>query len=126
MKRFLSLSLLVVFFVSATGCDNSNTEDDPPAVIAPDLFQIDTSFFSTPASKSNPKLHFANGALRVWPVSLIVSASMILPAAVTGAALQDEPIFTDGAWRWESTASFNANTLTFGLVATPDGNGHNW
>jgi hypothetical protein len=55
-----------------------------------------------------------------------MTASLALPSAVTHAALQDTPEFTDGAWRWESVATFNANSITFGLAATPEGNGHNW
>ncbi len=126
MTRFLPLALLLLF-VSMSGCDNTNTEDEAPELISPDLFEIDTNFFnSQAASKSAPKENFVNGALRVWPVSLVMTASLALPAIVTNAALQDQAEFADGAWQWESVASFNSSSITFGLTATPDGNGHNW
>ena len=129
MKRLLSLSTALLVVASLAGCDNSNPEDEAPQLIAPDLFEVDTNFFSTAptaSAKVESKEHVINGALRVWPVSVVVSASLILPAAVTNAALQDEPEFVDGAWRWESTATFNANSVTFGLNAEPERNGHNW
>lgn len=127
MRRLLSLTTLVLVVASLSACDSGNPGDEAPALIAPDLFEIDTSLFATPAaSKVETKENFINAAVRVWPVSIVMTASLVLPAAVTNAALQDQPEFVDGAWRWESTATFNANTATFGLNAEPEGNGHNW
>lgn len=125
MLRFLQLSLVLALFVSVSGCDN-NGENDAPEVIAPDLFEVDTDFFSTPSAKNEAKTHFVASAVRVWPVSIVVSASLILPAAVTKAALQDTPEFSDGAYRWESSVAYNSTTATFGLHAVPAGSGHDW
>jgi hypothetical protein len=118
--------IVAALLLPISACDNAGSnEDEVPAVIPPDMFQVGTDLFS-----GNPKgaagINFAAGALRVWPVSLIVTAHMILPAAVTAAAVSTTPVFEDGAWKWVASTTNGAQSVQFTLLATPTNPGHDW
>jgi len=125
---------LAVLALTLTGCDSGGmgATDDPPSVPPPDAFELNTDLFSTPtpgsptAAKAGEYAHFANAALRVWPVSLLVKANLILPSAVTAAALQADPVVEDGTWTWDATADTLNQNVSFRLEGTPDGSTVAW
>ena len=120
------LVLGVVFLV--TGCDSSSSDGDAPPVIAPEAFVLDTELFSqdTSATKVQPGVHFTAAAFRVLPVSLIISANLVLPALIAQEALATDPFLEDGAWTWFALTSFNDQPYSFSLVGTPSGSVLEW
>lgn len=86
-----------------------------------DLFQTEDG------SKTMTRVHFTAGALRVWPVSVIINANLVVPVLVTAAALQDaEPEFRNGAWEWTTTTAIDNQTVAFTLRGNPDGSQVDW
>jgi hypothetical protein len=127
MIRRLSAALVLLVFFSLPGCDSNEPEELSPNVLSADVFTLDTGIFNnTTPAKSQAGPNFVAAAFRVWPVSVVLGAHLILPAAVTNAALQADPVFENGSWIWESTATFNNDGVTFTLEATPRTNGHDW
>ena len=120
------LVLGVVFLV--TGCDSSSSDGDAPPTIAPEAFVLDTELFSqdTSATKVQPGVHFTAAAFRVWPVSLIISANLVLPALIAQEALATDPFLEDGAWTWFALTSFNDQPYSFSLVGTPSVSALEW
>jgi hypothetical protein len=119
----IAASLLVV-----GACDNSDPGDEAPALFLDDTFELGTDFFDPSAQpKTAAGIHFGAAALRVWPVSLILTANLILPAAVTHAATQVDPVFEDDAWHWSTTTTaYGQQTISLDLSATPSSPGHDW
>lgn len=114
-------------FVAISGCDSSNSEDEAPDVIPSTVFALPVDLFNQSSSKSSmPGANFTAAALRVWPVSLLISANMIIPSLTTLQALNATPVFQDGAWVWTSSADNNGQAVAFTLSATRDGNTTNW
>lgn len=113
-----------------SGCDSQGDDGDngtPPALISENAFALQVDLFQPGSSKQiASKVNFAAAALRVWPVSILVSANLIVPVAVTAAALQDSPELVDGAWRWETTVLVADATVEFELSATPSGSNVDW
>lgn len=132
--RRYAIVLFGLALLTIAGCDGTgpNATDDPPDVLSPDAFSINTTLFSNQASgtartpKTGEYAHFTHAALRVWPVSLLVKANLILPAAVTAGALQADPVGEDGMWVWTATADTLSQNVTFRLEGTPDGDAVMW
>lgn len=117
---------LAVFLVA--GCDSSGADDDdaPPPMPAA-AFELQTGLFSeTPTTKANTVVNFTAAALRVWPMSLILTANLVVPVGVTGAALQADPKFIDGAWVWDMVTTVNGQPHEFALTGTIEGSSIDW
>lgn len=133
MKLSRNFLFAFLFVLSAglfsAGCDsqNSDDEDTPPELLSSEVFTIDTSLFSSGATKdAATKAHFFAAAFRVWPVSILINANLIIPSAITAAALQDTPEFIDGAWEWDTTTQVDESTVQFALSARPSGSIIDW
>lgn len=129
MPRFSRYALCVgVFVVVLAGCDSSREEDaTPPALLPADAFSLQTNLFQQEGSaKTSAGPNFTAAALRVWPVSVILSANLIIPVAVTVAALQVEPEQDGRTWIWTSTTRVNGQEATFTLTGTPQGTTIRW
>lgn len=137
----LSLALcLTLLGVGLTGCDSTDTaSEDAPPVIEPAAFAIDTESFggvsttSAPATTAPAKAgsNFIRASASVGIVSTIVGVNLLIPNAVTAAALSADPFVDEGTWVWESTTSFTGadgveKTATFRLEGTPDGEFIDW
>lgn len=126
---------LAVLGVGLTGCDSSDpARDDAPRVIDPAAFQTDIESFGT-ASTSNLESkagsNFTRSALTVGLVSVVIEANLVIPQAMTAAALNEDPMVDDGTWIWESTTTYTGadgteKTATFRLEGTPDGESVDW
>lgn len=130
MNRFFTtriLPCLLLTFAFLTGCDSSAVEEsDAPPVVPPEAFSIHTELFAGTASKA-AGAHFVNAALRVWPASAVLGAHLIIPAAVTSAAVSaGDPALENGAFIWTSTAQADQNDLSFSLSGKPEGSYINW
>ena len=129
MNRIGRYSLYFVLFgVLLAGCDSAgDPEATPPPVIPAEAFALQTSLFNQgDAGKTSVGAHFAAAALRVWPVSIIISANLIIPAAVTAAALEAEPEQNGNTWTWTSTTVVEGETITFSLSGTIQGPSIRW
>ncbi len=124
--RLASVTALMTVLVLA-GCDSSNDETDAPDVFPAQAFTIETELFNqTPVPKQAVGLNFTAAALRVWPVSIILTASIAIPSALTNSALQAEPVFEDGSWIWAASASPNGVTAAYSLIGTRRDGGTDW
>jgi hypothetical protein len=111
------------------GCDKTvGPETEPPAMLPPDVFTFQADLFEQgTASKSADATHFTAAALRVWPVSLVIGANLIIPAAVTAAAVEaGDPALEDGVWQWASSASADSHHVQFTLSAEAEDDHINW
>lgn len=125
MSRKLIPLYLAVALIA--GCDSGGTdsfEDAPPPVLSADAFSMDASVFGTPL-KTHAGPHFASAALRVWPVSTILSANLIIPVIATAGATQAEPVYDD-AWIWSTTTTGEQGEISLTLSATPGADGLEW
>ncbi len=120
--------LLAAFtFITLTGCDSTNTEDEAPDVIPSEVFTLPVDLFNqTTAKNEMPGVNFTAAALRVWPVSLIISANLIIPSITTISALEADPVFQDGAWVWAASASSGTQTIGYSLSASRSGGETTW
>jgi hypothetical protein len=127
-KRFIVACLAAASTVALFGCDSQGgNDDDPPELLSAEVFSLQTDLFAESAPKDPAaKINFAAAVLRVWPVSAIIGANLIVPAAVTGAALEDTPEFVDGAWEWETSTLVDGSSIEFSLTARPDGSMLDW
>jgi hypothetical protein len=125
----LSFVFFLALFVFA-GCDGSGAnEDEAPPPIPAEAFALQADLFSqvpTSKSESSTVANFAAAALRVWPTSLILTANLVVPSAVTQAALQVDPEFIDGAWVWDATANISGQPFQFKLSGTIEGSSVGW
>jgi len=121
-SRVFAALVTAALLLPISACDNAGEENEPPALIPAAAFQMDTQVFNTKSAGPN----FAAAALRVWPVSLAVTAHMIIPAAVTLAAANEEPVFEDGAWHWTTSTQSGVYSIDLELIATPVSPGHDW
>ena len=129
MKLRITISSLCLLLAGLTtsGCDSQSADDStPPALIPPEAFSVQTEVFAPAANKALAKLNFAAAALRVWPVSAILHAHLLIPAAVTGAALQDTPELVDGVWIWSTSTAVASHPVTFTLTGDPAADGVHW
>ncbi len=120
---FAAAFLLIAF----SGCDSTNSEDEAPDVIPSEVFALPVDLFNQTTSKNEmPGVNFTAAALRVWPVSLIISANLIIPSITTISALDADPVFQDGSWVWSASASNGAQSVGYSLSATRSGDGTTW
>ncbi len=120
------LSFLIIVF--AAGCDSQSSEEsDGPDPLSVDVFSIETDLFEELGSKSGKsKFNFLGAAIRVWPVSIILRAHTVIPIAVTQAAFQSTPTFSDGVWTWSKTIVSGGQSFQFVLTGEPDGSNTDW
>ncbi len=125
--RSIPTLLIAAMMLFVAACDSNSSDsfsEEAPAIISTEAFQMDTKVFGLSA-KGQAGANFTAAALRVWPVSTIITANLIVPALVTSAATQSEPTF-NGAWVWTNSASTDEGTATFTLTATPSAEGIAW
>lgn len=135
---FKMLVCVGVLGIALAGCDSATEEEGaPPGVLPPDAFSLQTDLFQAQggaadaaALQASPaaatKAHFTAAALRVWPVSVILSVHLLVPVTVTAAALQATPVFDDGAWVWATTTPVDGKTVQFTLTGRPLGLSVDW
>lgn len=127
MLKPISRLLVAVAVLALAACDSTTpSESTPPDLIPAAAFSFDADLGDTSASRSAAGLNFFTGAARVGIVSLVVKAHLILPAAMTHAATQVDPIVSDGTWIWSSTQPVNGTDATFRLEGTPSGSSIDW
>lgn len=118
---------IALLSLAVAGCDSTSAgEDAPPTPPPTEAFSLQTDLFQTDANKTTTRTNFSAAALRVWPVSVIISANLIVPVAVTAAALQDEPEVVDGTWVWSTTTNVDGQLVEFTLAGRPDGEQVDW
>ena len=119
---------LTLFVLFLAGCDTTGDDPEPaPALLSAEVFNLEAGLFNqVDAGKSAAGTHFTAAALRVWPVSLLLGANLIVPAAVTSAALQADPVQDGATWTWTSTTQTNGREVTFTLAGTLQGSGVRW
>ncbi len=121
------LFIVAFSFITLTGCDSNSPEDSPPDLIPGEVFSLPVDLFSQSAGKAEqPSVNFTAAALRVWPVSLIISANLIIPSLTTLQALNAEPVFQDGVWQWTSSVQSGQQSVQFQLTADRIAGGTNW
>lgn len=130
----LALACAVLLSTSLTGCDSAGSSDEAtPEVITPASFTIDLETFplgdagtsSSAVAKANG--HVGNAAFRVGIVSALIGLNLIIPEAVTAAALQADPVIEDDTWIWESSTQVETGeTVSFRLEGTTEGNRVYW
>lgn len=127
MSRPVTMGLALTLMI-LSGCDSTSTkqEEMAPPPIPADVFVLQTSLFQPGTAKTATRVHYLAAALRVWPVSLILSVNLVVPTAVTAAALGAQPVFEDGAWKWTATTTSEGSTFTFTLTARPSLSGFDW
>ena len=121
MNRFGRYSFFIALLgLFLAGCDTTEDPEAPPPLIPAEAFSLQTNLFSQDDSgKTSAGPHFTAAALRVWPVSVIVSANLIVPVAVTVGALQDnQPERNGTTWTWTSTTVADGREVTFTLEGT--------
>ena len=132
MKTYLANKGLPFFFlafsfIAFSGCDSNDPEDDAPDVIPSEVFALPVDLFDQSTSKASPPgANFTAAALRVWPVSLIISANLIIPSVTTLSALNSEPVFENGMWVWNASTAAEGQNVDFSLSAERTGDGTNW
>ena len=129
MNRFGRYSLCIALLgLFLAGCDSTNEVDStPPPVLPAEAFSLQTSLFNQDdAGKTSTGPNFVAAALRVWPVSVIISANLIIPVAVTAAALEADPVRDGNTWTWTSTTVADGTTVTFSLEGTVEGASIRW
>lgn len=126
-NRGLYFFIAAFSFLALSACDTNNTDDDAPEVIPSAVFTLPVDLFDQTAGKAEqPGVNFTAAALRVWPVSLIITANLIIPSVTTLQALEADPIFQDDNWQWTSTALANGETIQFTLSANRNGGSTSW
>ena len=130
LSKGLFIAACVVFALLIAGCDSQSNDDDDgeqPPLLLPAIFSVETDLFDPGSLKGgSSKLNFLTAVFRVWPVSIVLSSYMIIPVAVTAAALNDTPEFVNGAWEWTTTVPVEQSTMTFTLSGRPSGTTINW
>lgn len=119
--------LVVVFFFS--GCDSESDldTDDTLQPLSAEIFAVQTDLFASAGGKTGAsKLNFLGAAIRVWPVTLILRASTIIPEAVAVAARQTTPTFSDGVWTWSRSVVVDNQSFDFSLSGKPVGSDIDW
>lgn len=121
----LALALLLAA-CDATEPINDTADPTPPPAAA---FTFDGSFPSPATASAPPSAvgdHVVQGAVRVGVVSTVVGAWLAIPAAVTDAATDADPVVENGTWIWENTVPIRGTTFTFRLEGTPAGTSVDW
>jgi hypothetical protein len=123
-RRLVPLYLAIAMIAGCDSNENDSFEDAPPPVLSVDAFSMDASVFGS-SSKTQAGPNFVAAALRVWPVSAILSANLIIPALATAGAVQVDPAWDD-AWIWSTTVTGEAGQVGLTLTATPGAQGVEW
>ena len=128
LQRTTVCTFLFLILPFVVGCDSETEEDSgAPDPISVDIFSIETDLFSDLGGKSSEsKFHFLGASIRVWPVSLILIANTIIPIAVSQAALQSTPTFSESVWTWSRSMNADGQSFEFVLTGEPDGANTNW
>ncbi|MEZ4703038.1 MAG: hypothetical protein R2834_22090 [Rhodothermales bacterium] len=120
--------LIALLFVASAGCD-SNEDDNTtaPDVFPLEAFTLQTELFNqTLAPKQAAGLNFTAAALRVWPVSLVLSANLVIPVALTNSAIQTDPTADDGSWVWSSSVTASGVSAAYSLTGSRRDDGTDW
>lgn len=113
-----TLVLLLVFVV---GCDTvTQQEAKPPTLIPAQAFTVQAELFDDQEQSDETGIdtHAMIAQLRVWPVTTALAEHLTLPAAVTEAALEQEPATEDDAWVWTATTATEEGEVEFVLSGT--------
>lgn len=118
--------LVTALGISLVGCDSAGIdENDPPQVVSPAAFEVET--FSQSANKSAAGAHLTAAVRRYVPVSVTLGAAYLLvPKAITEVATQEDAELIDGAWVWSATPGDGMAQITFTLSARPEGSEIDW
>lgn len=128
--RTAARSAFAVCLLSLTlaACDSADPDlnaDAAPPVITPEAFDLSGALFPEARGRSAASAqvgeNFVNAALRVGGVTTIVGAHLVIPKAVTAAALAVDPVVEDGTWIWANTIRISQSDVTFRLAGTPAG-----
>lgn len=116
------LSMLVV------GCDTVVQEPaTPPSLIPAQAFTVQTELFDQAQSGEDEIGTDAMIArLRVWPLTTALAEYLTLPAAVTEAALEEEPVVEGYEWVWKATVTNGDREVRFALSGVPRGEHVDW
>lgn len=117
--------LIAAVGIALTGCDSAGIDQsDPPPVVTPEAFDVET--FGQSEKSDAAGLHLTAAMLRYVPVSVAIGAGYLLvPKLVTEVATQHDPELIDGAWVWSATGTGPAQ-VAFTLSARPDGSELDW
>ena len=126
MRYLLLTAALVLAACDATDPGTPAADPTPPPA---SVFTLDPSFPTDAAPGGQTQLlgeHFVQGAARVGIVTTVVGVWLAIPAAVTDAATDVEPVVESGTWIWENTVPINGTTFTLRLEGTPVGSSVDW
>jgi hypothetical protein len=102
-------------------------EEEPPELIPPQAFTVQTELFNQRRSgKATIDPHFMAAVMRVWPVSTALESQLYLPARLTRAALNKQPTIQGDAWVWSATTSVEGEPLAFTLTGRTMGGEVDW
>lgn len=126
--RFGALLAITAFaWLSLAGCDSQEDNTTPPDLFPAAAFTLQTDLFSQGlAPKDAAGINFTAAALRVWPVSILLAANLVIPSALTTSALQVDPTQEDGTWVWVASAAVGAATASYTLSGTRRDGGTDW
>lgn len=121
LKALSTPTIFVLLLGIITGCDSGSDNDDAaPPVFSRGAFFLETELFSGVGGKnSQTGLNFISAAARVGSMTTILAVHTAIPGAITTAALQANPTFSDGIWTWTRTISHDDRSLEFSLTAKP-------
>lgn len=134
-RRTTARGLLAVclFSLSLAACDSADPDPSAeiaPPVITPEAFDLSDALFPGANRGGEARLgggdNFANAAIRVGAVTTIVGLNLLIPKAVTAAALNADPFVEEGTWIWSNTIRINQQDATFRLAGTPEGTSVDW
>lgn len=126
MRALLLSAALVLAACDTTGPAPPAGDPTPPPA---SVFTLDPSFPSDAASGGDASLlgeHFVQAAARVGIVSSVIGVWLAIPAAVTDAATDVEPVVESGTWIWENAVPVHGTTFSLRLEGTPEGSSVDW
>jgi hypothetical protein len=124
--RFAVLAALLLFIAA---CDSVESQQEPvaPAAVPEAAFDMDLSLFNAGASKEGSQgTNFLSAAIRVLIVNTGIYSILYIPAQVTAAAQEVEPIWNGEVFIWAADTLVNGQKEGFQLTARPDGNAILW
>lgn len=126
MRSLLLSAALVLAACDATDPVTPAGDPTPPPA---SVFTLDTSFPTEAVPGGQNQLvgeHFVQAAARVGIVSTVIGVWLAIPAAVTDAATDVEPVVESGTWIWENAVPVHGTTFTLRLEGTPEGSSVDW
>ena len=128
MKRFQFFALALTFALFLSACDSSDPEEDAlaPAPLSSEVFEFDTDIFS--AAKTGSILtHHQTAVLRFGFVTAVVKAQLLMPALLTAATLNADPVSDGSGWEWSvSGVNVLQNPFALTLRGEPRDGGFGW